>query len=385
MKNNLSIVSVATTIFLSLTSFASAALTDDLASFRKYKEVNFPGPVPAVVEISFPEYLEREQFAVTDPLNIVTPYYFRREVYVNKIRLIATANMASAEAAKMTDENTLTYAEFGVRGDAQETAKIILVGHEPIESSALNLLLDEHVALPSFVEIKIPIGEAGQEKIILANTKVFGRTINFPKTVSREWHILFRYSQPLRISELSLLQENAVKTSSGFLRFLAQPVTAYKIYFDPDRPVNIRASEAGNLYSDKGVLQIKNIRTINNPIYRISDIDKDGIPDLSDNCVTIANGDQKDVDQNGRGDACDDFDRDGVINNEDNCVNLPNADQRDIDDDKIGDVCDKEEGRITERYPWLPWAGIVFAALVLIILFALTARTSQKTIDGKIQ
>lgn len=35
------------------------------------------------------------------------------------------------------------------------------------------------------------------------------------------------------------------------------------------------------------------------------DTDKDGIPDISDNCKTVANPDQKDSDNDGKGDACD--------------------------------------------------------------------------------
>jgi hypothetical protein len=90
--------------------------------------------------------------------------------------------------------------------------------------------------------------------------------------------------------------------------------------------------------------------------------------------VAVANPTQEDVNTNGRGDACDDFDEDSVINSKDNCLNNPNYDQKDTDIDGIGDVCDKEESRFTEQYPWIPWVGIGFAALVLITLFALTAR-----------
>ena len=97
------------------------------------------------------------------------------------------------------------------------------------------------------------------------------------------------------------------------------------------------------------------------------------------------------MDGNGRGDACDDFDRDGVINSKDNCPNNPNRNQLDTDGDGIGDVCDREESRVTERYPWLPWLGIGFVALVLLGLFVMVAREmpaamreeGQEEKDGK--
>jgi len=108
-------------------------------------------------------------------------------------------------------------------------------------------------------------------------------------------------------------------------------------------------------------------------------VDSDGVPDIRDNCVSVSNSDQQDINNNGRGDACDDFDQDGIINSKDNCPDNPNRDQRDTDSDGVGDVCDKEESRITERYPWIPWVGIGFAAVVLIVLLVLTARATPPT------
>ncbi len=84
------------------------------------------------------------------------------------------------------------------------------------------------------------------------------------------------------------------------------------------------------------------------------------------------------MNNNGRGDACDDFDKDGRINSVDNCPNKPNRDQKDTDVDGIGDVCDQEESRITEKYVWLPWAGMGFAALIIMGLFMVTIKGMKK-------
>jgi predicted ribosomally synthesized peptide with SipW-like signal peptide len=59
----------------------------------------------------------------------------------------------------------------------------------------------------------------------------------------------------------------------------------------------------------------------------ISDADSDGVADAQDNCVAIANPDQKDTDGDQVGDVCD------------NCPSNANSDQKDVDQDGTGDAC----------------------------------------------
>jgi gliding motility-associated-like protein len=118
-------------------------------------------------------------------------------------------------------------------------------------------------------------------------------------------------------------------------------------------------------------------------IIEAGDTDGDGILDINDNCPTVANVDQADLDADGLGDVCDadkdgdgfsntyeiacgtdpmdalsfpsdidadgipdcvdpDRDGDGILDVNDNCVTTPNTDQADYDSDGLGDVCDSD-------------------------------------------
>jgi len=118
-------------------------------------------------------------------------------------------------------------------------------------------------------------------------------------------------------------------------------------------------------------------------VIEAGDTDGDGILDLNDNCPTVVNVDQADLDADGLGDVCDtdidgdgftntvevscgtdprnaiskpedtdgdgiadcvdpDIDNDTILNANDNCVYTPNTDQVDFDGDGVGDLCDAD-------------------------------------------
>jgi hypothetical protein len=77
----------------------------------------------------------------------------------------------------------------------------------------------------------------------------------------------------------------------------------------------------------------------------VLDPDHDGIRTTDgDNCPDNYNSDQRDTDQDGKGDACeDDDDGDGVTDLDDNCPKYPNSNQADLDSDGLGDPCDADD------------------------------------------
>ena len=363
----------------------SSASQETVSAYRQFKETqSLSFLVPTVIEIPFDnDRLERFDFAVLDTTtDRFQPYFFKKETFTNEIPVsISSINIPRVNSSKMIDGNARSYTEFALPENTQGRAQIVVSSSRSITSSSLTMLLDNHVALPTSIDIRARVN--GIDTIVVASRRMTQSTLAFPRTTSNLWTITLTYAQPLRIAEFKFQQENATKTSFRGLRFLAQPDHNYEVYFNADRYVSPAVGEAGNLADDREVVRIAQIPSQVNPAYRQADVDSDGIPDILDNCVSVANTNQIDVNGNKRGDVCDDFDRDGLINSLDNCPNDPNRGQSDVDADGIGDACDKEESRFTERYKWIPWVGIGFAAVTLIVLFALTARSMVRKSDDQ--
>ena len=282
----------------------------------------------------------------------------------------------------MLDGDYRSYASFSVPENGSGMAAIALLSTKPVTASSFTILLDGEVALPNTILIQADTAD-GANMVVLNTTKMTGNTVRFPKTTSTNWKVTLTYSQPLRITEISVLDEDALRATTQGLRFLAVPGHDYVVYMDADRPVTLTTTEAGDLLTDKGVVRITPLASVQNPAYVIADTDGDGVPDRSDNCVTFPNATQEDVDQSGAGDLCEDFDRDRVVNATDNCPNDPNLAQTDTDGDGMGDACDGEESRITEKNAWLPWAGMGVALLILIGLVFLTMRSGGSPKQGE--
>ncbi|MDA3815389.1 MAG: thrombospondin type 3 repeat-containing protein, partial [Patescibacteria group bacterium] len=228
-----------------------------------------------------------------------------------------------------------------------------------------------HVSLPEAVEVKV--GEDDQ-RVVLAKKEMNSRTVFFPEAIGSDFFVKFYYIQPLRIREIDFgFSENDFR-SMDHLRFLAQPKKDYLIYYNADRYVEIDAGERPNLFDNEGVMFVSELDLKPNVNFIESDIDKDEIIDEEDNCVIVHNPSQKDVDENGRGDACDDFDRDGIINSKDNCPNDPNKNQKDEDLDGKGDICDNIESRFLQKQKWLPGLAILIVLVAVGGLIIITVK-----------
>jgi len=336
--------------------------------------------VPTVVEVPLGQQrLERPEFLVLDQTRKIIPSYYREEYTVQPTPVRVQSHETyenpflhgGTHALIDNDYNTGVQYELPEEGEGSIT--IDITSDKAIKSSSLNFTLEKNVALPTSIEVRSQ-DESGSVKTVLAKSRMTSGWVKFIPTLSKYWTIRLTYTQPLKINEILLSQIDAESNVERGLRFLAQPNTSYIIFQNPDRSTNIPYVESGNLRDDKGVVLLPEVPLKVNPQFAPIDRDKDGIHDKIDNCVHIANPEQEDIDNNGRGDVCDDWDRDGVLNSSDNCPNIPNSSKIDTDGDGIGDACDNEENRLTERHTWVPWVGMGTATVILVGLFVAVAR-----------
>jgi hypothetical protein len=116
------------------------------------------------------------------------------------------------------------------------------------------------------------------------------------------------------------------------------------------------------------------VETYKNSLY-VNDFDVDGILNPDDNCLLVSNVDQKDINYNNIGDACEDDDKDGVANSIDNCLDDYNRNQLDNDGDGIGNKCDEEDGRFFEKNSYLIY---IFAGLIGILFVFFSIKIFKK-------
>ena len=327
--------------------------------------------VPTVVNVPIQKQYERPQFAVLDLDTGDVVAHFYRKTYETEPARVTVLDEHGTRLSALTDDSYESTADFALQDDRQTVTELKLTTREPVTSSQIRLGLAKNVALP------IRVALTAEDQIVIAQRRLSSTVISFPEVKARQWSLSLTHTQPLRLSELTLVQDDIEETVTQDLRFLAQPGHSYRIYANPDRTVRLTTREGGDLYNDEGVLTLANITPEVNLMYEVADGDEDGVPDTIDNCVSVANADQIDVDDNGRGDACDDFDRDGVINEKDNCINEPNRQQADEDGDGVGDICDGEESRFTEKYTWVPWVGLGTALVVILGMFVVMIRREE--------
>ncbi len=333
-----------------------------------------PVSVPTVVEVPLTSVqVAQPSFGVIeDSTQLQIPYYWRSARAVLPLKTTVAVD-GSGPLRSLVDGNITTSELFPLPDSGAGVVLLNLETEKVAALSSLTFLFQKNVTLPLSVSIEMVTPEGKIERV-LAETLMQSNTVLFPVVSTANLQVTLTYDQPLRIGEITLGEESqAVKETAG-LRFLAQPNESYTIYLNPDRPVVGARGEAGDLTRSDGVIMLAAGIVRTNSQYQPNDSDSDGVAETLDNCRTISNPQQSDINNNGIGDECDDYDRDDVINSIDNCPDAPNGNQTDEDADGIGDVCDNEESRLTEKYTWILWAGLALGFITLGTLFAIVLR-----------
>ena len=259
--------------------------------------------VPTVVEVPLPNMSgQRTQFLVVDS---TTQTYqaasFVQEFETEPVKI--GINVNGTPRSRLIDADQKTSETFPLPEVGTGLVEFFITGEEAFAASSLVIDLAQNVSLPVSIEITTQV--EGEEVIVLAKNKPNSTQVRFPQVTAAEWFVAMEYMQPLRISELRFVQDNIQTDTSNSLRFLAQPETDYQVYFDPELYVSLETAEAGNLATDLDVLVLDEVPVMEaNPAFAFADSDADTIADQIDNCVSIVNTDQTDINNNGRGDVC---------------------------------------------------------------------------------
>ncbi len=362
------------------TSYEPSSNELPYASFEMVKMITPQVVVPTVMEVPFGAELRGgSDFLVVNRSTGTYIPSMLKDVYVQDsvpVRAYISGMEGRTENTLLVDGYMNQGVDFELPQYESGVAQIAIGGERDITTSRIKIDFSQYVMPPDTVSIRAVDGE-GIERIVVAPRRMQGSFIEFPETTAPQWVIDFTYSQPMRITEVTLTQTEG-HTDRG-VRFLAQPGEVYDVYFNGTlrAPVSYVGS-GGDLWSDVGVVMHRYVFGTESQYYVPAETDGDGVLDQHDNCPAVANQDQLDVDYNGVGDACDDFDRDGYLNIVDSCPSIPNAYQRDTDGDGIGDECDDRENRFTERHAWVPWVGMGIAALVIVMLFGLVLAKPKR-------
>ncbi len=371
-------------VFLALSAPAMAkdSLTTNitLSSFILKAPIKTNIHIPTVLEVSLPSIFLRENHLALyeETTKTFQPIFYDEKKKLIPINFVITSkDPYSSEMLSSLVDNKETFVDFPLSlADENRHLSLDFFASRLLVTSGVVIGVAPFVALPNTLSIST-VDASGNTSLILGKVKMFQNSIRFPKTTSNHFRIDLEYNQPLRIEEISFIDEEEVKSEGRYIRFLARPGEKYVLYMESENQITQTFDEVSNLRDDQDVQVLPPLEIDKNPLYTPSDQDKDSIPDTVDNCVKIANQDQLDENKNGRGDVCDDYDKDGIINSLDNCPSYPNEDQQDTDVDGKGDVCDGVESRFIESRPYLPWLAMAIGIVVVSGLFFITVKKNK--------
>lgn len=270
----------------------------------------------------------------------------------NKNWYVFKANSAGvADLEKMYDQNTNTYAIF-----SDETITVFLRNPTQQRFSQIQFFAPDTQILGASIVVN---GRSIPSKLV---STTFSHTLSFDAQSATELTMTLTVKTPAKIGEITLIEQQNKPVTYAYLYVDNNCAQVQKVYFGR---FGKHTAYAGNHYLARDFAV--NVSVQKNPQY-VADFDSDLMLNEKDNCPFVNNTDQKDINYNLIGDACEDDDRDGILNGLDNCPAMYNPDQIDSDRDKAGDDCDKVDDRPLEKNAWVLYVLAVVLILVFIVL-----------------
>jgi len=330
--------------------------------------------IPTVIKMPliYPQNNYDQYLILEAGSNEFQPYQIEEQT--NNVSFTVVTDKGTADNRNLYDNNLNTFVDYEIGLDNIETSVTWTFEYEnPITTNEFFYKLDSNTRVPVFITIeKI---ENDKNTIVLYKENISSNNIRFPNVTSSKWRVSMLFEQPMRILELGFTPVTNNSNYNYYLLFLARPNQIYTIYSSPNTYINMPTKESGNLLQATELKVIDPPTIQNNKTVVQPDNDNDGVLNDIDNCISISNPTQQDLNNNNIGDACEDFDNDSILNSLDNCPDHPNKYQEDTDGDGVGDHCDEEESRLTEKIKWLPWLGLIVGFGIVISLIVTTVKT----------
>jgi Thrombospondin type 3 repeat len=387
LKSILTLSAVSAILFTGISAQAMMPLEQkakfDSAQYEKVGDIILPNAIelPTVFKIdkSKNNIGEGEYGLVVDQNNEPATLYTRFEK-MEESKTFIEPTIKSLSPTKeyigfINDAIPNTFTEFDLDKDSGKASFEYSFG-KVSNLENISFQLAAGVANPEMIEV---LGEKNGEKFTIISKAKFVNGGNFPPVKVDKITVNLFHSQVLRIVEFY------PETGFGFSKaaaqqnyyFLAKPGSQYKAYLAGGRVPESYETLPENLGYEIKEATIS--KFVNNIPYTQKDTDKDGILDQADNCITVENPDQVDLDKNSRGDRCEDRDLDGVLDYKDNCPPGYNPDQKDTDKDGYGDNCDSDDSRLFQTFfSNNSWALPVIISICSILVIGVFAARFKK-------
>jgi Thrombospondin type 3 repeat len=357
-------------VLLSLSFSILSVAAVDMEDFAQKQKLETPTlQLPTVVKAVYPKAVTQDLAIFDQDQKIQQLQVVPTKTETKKTTLINSNLYSNGYLENMSDQNSDTFAGFDL---TQKNLKLFINFQQDIETDYIQFDMDLE-AIKDNQQPEYTVTKDGKQ--LFAGQGQSGR-VNLPQiTTLKEVQVEIKFPSRVKIYEIKTRQTGVPFTSTE-IYFLAKPNQTYTLYSSP-LTASFFENSYSNLKDDKNqvVATLKSIEK--NERYQTKDSDGDGILDISDNCKLVVNPDQKDLDSNKIGDACEDRDKDGVIDGKDNCPLDYNPDQKDTDNDGKGNVCDKDDSRWLQNNQSVVWIGLILVALILGVLSYITLQRTK--------